>query len=169
MSFIKNHQVPTGVAYNCQDVFPTNKVYGSYHFICRTENIRISGKKAAVDKCERDIELHPHFIFLPLFGQASRCNNQNALNDATHNQFFQQKSCHNSLAGTSIISQKETYFRLGKQELINSFHLVGKGIDHTTVDGKQRIELIGGMDTLGFSIHYKSLRIAFKVKLSLSC
>ena len=110
---IKDNHIPTGIAYYRKYILPTDKVDRSNDFVGCTENIRISSKQTAIDKCERYIELDTHFVFLPLFGQATRSNNQNTFNNTTHDKFLQKKACHNRFSCTGIVSQQETNLRLG--------------------------------------------------------
>src|SRR5690606_8122438 len=71
------------------------------------------------------------------------------------------------LACSGVISKEKPYFWQWKQIFIYRLYLMRQWIDDTAVDGKERVELICGVDPFCFCVEAKLFGIAFEIEVPL--
>ena len=98
---------------------------------------------------EGEIELVVEFV-LPLFDQASRRDDEAALQTAPDQQFLDQQPGHNGFARSRVIGEQEPQRLLFQHRAINRGQLVRQRFDTRGVDRNIRIEQMGKANAEGF-------------------
>ena len=109
---IEDDQIPVGVFEHLHVFVATNEVDGSHQTVVSLEDGGVGIEDLAVDQGEGQIELHAHFILLPLLGEATGRDNENALDHLAHEHFLDEQTRHDGLTSASVVGQEETDSRL---------------------------------------------------------
>ena len=114
---------------------------------------RIAGDRGFDLIAGQDVEAEAEFLghlVLPLLDQTSGRDDQAALEIAADQQFLDEQSRHDGLAGAGIVGEQEAQ-RLARQHLaIDGRDLVRQRLDLGGADGEVGIEKIGEPDAVGF-------------------
>ena len=124
MCLIEDDQVPVGVFEHLHVFVATNKVDGNHHTVMRLEDGGVGIEDLAVDQGEGQIELYAHFVLLPLLGEATRRDDEDALDHLAHEHFLDEQARHDGLTSTCVVGQEETNPWLRQEELIDGLHLM---------------------------------------------
>jgi hypothetical protein len=71
----------------------------------------------------------PVQLILPLFGQATRADDQATVQVAPSDKFLDQKASHDGLAGTGVVRQQEAQWLTRQHFLIDRSNLMRQGIN----------------------------------------
>ena len=79
-------------------------------------------------------------LVLPLFGKASRADDEAALQITARDEFLDEEPRHDGFAGTGIVGEQEAQGLAWQHALVHGCDLVRQRFDHRGVHRKHRIE-----------------------------
>ena len=87
----------------------------------------------------------------PLFDQATRCHDQNAMRIGAHDELTDVEACHDRLASARIVSQDKSERLPGKHRFVDGSDLVRQRIDVRSVNRHHRIKEECQVDAFSFA------------------
>ena len=107
VGLIEDDHIPAGGSQDFHYILFADEVDGGNNPVVVLEDGRLRIECCTIGQDEGDVEFDSHFIFLPLFGEATGGYNQHSLHSLAHKEFLKKEARHNGLAGAGVVGQQE--------------------------------------------------------------
>ena len=104
-------------------------------------------------------------LILPLLDEVAGTDDHAPLHITADDQFLDEQTGHDGLAGPRIVSQYIAQRMFGEHACIHCGNLVGKRLDCGRMHGEEGVEQVGKLDALGFGDKLESGPIRLKIRM----
>ena len=166
VGLIADDEIPTAI--NSLELLLYRLIAGQFveprdHQVVLKEPVAGAGRLQCIVGEDREGQVEAAVeLILPLLGQATRADDEAALEITASDELLDQQASHNRLASTGVIGQQEAQRLTGEHGLVDSGDLVGQWFDKGGMDGQYRIEEMGEADAMGLSDQAKEGAVAIE-------
>ena len=161
--FINDDQIPIISRVNLFALFGTLQSIDSRdREIILAQRIQTSRSRPScpVKQRELDVEFFENLV-LPLFSKVGWYYDQTAAHIIAEHEFTQKEACHDSLAGTGVISEQEAQWLTWKHGFVDSRELMWQWIDERCVDSHLRVKEPRKSDSISLCNEPELLGVTF--------
>ena len=149
---------------------PLDEILASSDLVDSTDQLvplgeHVPGMGAVEQLLGDDVEAKPELVeqlVLPLVGQASGCDHQDAFGIAPDDQLFDVEARHDRLARAGVVGEQEPQGLAGEHFAVDGFDLVGERVDLAGGERQVGVEEMGQMDAAGFGGQPEEVAVAVK-------